>query len=127
KSLAALSSVASSRATPTGSDVVVAGMSQASQCQNPESVGASGSEQVTAKERVPSGAPEQERSGERFSPPSEATSCWGATSEPSGVAFERMANESWAGMAAVEPRPQQVANRGGGGHHRSAQTQAAAI
>ena len=47
---------ASSRATPRGSEVVVAGMSQATQCQNPEPVGASGSKRVMAKERVPSGA-----------------------------------------------------------------------
>ena len=73
---------------PDPAEVESPGMSQATQCQNPDPVGASGSKQVTAKERVPSGAPDQLRSGERFSPPRSSTSCWAATTEPSGVAAE---------------------------------------
>src|SRR5699024_12593827 len=88
KSLMACLRPARSRATPNGSEVESPGMSQATQCQNPDPVGASGSKQVTAKERVPSGAPDQLRSGARVCPPRSATSCWAATTEPSGVSAE---------------------------------------
>jgi hypothetical protein len=52
------------RIAPVGSDVVPAGMSQATQCQNPLPVGASESNIVTTKLCVPAGAPCQDSSGE---------------------------------------------------------------
>src|SRR3954447_18725317 len=55
---------------PLGSSVTDAGMRVTTQCQKPLAVGASGSEQVTAKPRAPSGKPDQDSWGERSSPPS---------------------------------------------------------
>lgn len=49
--------------------MVPAGMSHTAQCQKPLAVGASGSKQVTAKLRVPSGKPLQDRCGETSPPP----------------------------------------------------------
>ena len=46
-----------------------AGMSDASQCQYPDPVGASGSKHVIAKLFVPLGAPDHESCGDWFFPP----------------------------------------------------------
>ena len=53
---------------PVSSEVTHAGMSQTTQCQNPDGVGASGSKQVTTKLLVSSGNPDQLSCGE-VSPP----------------------------------------------------------
>ena len=51
-------------AAPAGREVTSAGMSTRFQCQKPLGVGASGSKQVTTKDWVPSGAPDQLSCGE---------------------------------------------------------------
>src|SRR6185436_19651938 len=53
---------------PLASEVVAAGMSMTSQCQNPLPVGASGSYMVSTKLCVPGGAPVHDRLGETFCP-----------------------------------------------------------
>ena len=53
---------------PCGRQVVEASRSTTIQCHQPDGVGASGSKQDTAKEAVPSGKPDHDRSGERLSP-----------------------------------------------------------
>src|ERR1700733_9575828 len=51
-----------------GSDVVLAGMLNTTQCHQPLPVGASGSNMLTAKLLVAAGAPLQFRAGETLSP-----------------------------------------------------------
>src|ERR1700740_3373114 len=55
--------------TPEGSSVHVAGRLATAQCQNPDAVGAAGSQTVTAKLRVSSGKPDQLKCGDTSSPP----------------------------------------------------------
>src|ERR1700753_666445 len=54
---------------PSGNSVTEAGKLATAQCQNPDSVGASGSYTVTAKLRVSSGKPDQLSCGLTSSPP----------------------------------------------------------
>ena len=54
---------------PLANDVVVTGMSQTAQCQNPAAVGASGSYMVTAKLLVSAGNPDQDNCGDVSLPP----------------------------------------------------------
>src|SRR4051794_1733132 len=57
-------SEASEAPAPVDKLVTSAGISTATQCQKPETMGASGSKQVTTNDCVPSGAPLQLSSGE---------------------------------------------------------------
>src|SRR5207253_11056634 len=54
---------------PAGSSVTLPGMFTTAQCQKPPTVGASGSNMVTAKLFVPDGKPLQESCGETSWPP----------------------------------------------------------
>src|SRR4051794_4014821 len=68
-----------------GSDVVVGGMLNTTQCHQPLPVGASGSSIWTAKLLVPAGAPLQLRAGEMLAPlqPNPFKSCSSAIVPPS--------------------------------------------
>ena len=68
RSVIAPSASRSSGEAPSGSERRAAGRFKTHQCHHPEPVGASGSQQVTAKLRVPSGGSRQESSGERLPP-----------------------------------------------------------
>ncbi len=57
-------SVSSEAPAPAGSSVTSAGMSTATQCQKPDTVGASGSKHVTTYDLVPSGAPDHDSWGD---------------------------------------------------------------
>src|SRR5467141_3249888 len=61
--------VPSAEPAPAGSEVVEAGMSATTQCQNPLPVGACGSYIDTTKLLVSGGKPDHDRCGEMSSPP----------------------------------------------------------
>src|SRR5262245_36744884 len=72
---------------PLAGAAVLAGMSNASQCQKPLPVGASGSNTLSAKLMVPAGAPLQLSRGDTLPPvqPNELNTCSLANVPPAGT------------------------------------------
>src|SRR3954452_10032176 len=78
------------------SDVTDAGMFTATQCQNPDGVGASGSKHVTTKLFVPSGNPDQLNCGDVLPP---ANTCAWSSASPSRTSADVTLNEATAGSS----------------------------
>ncbi len=82
---------------PVAREVTSAGMSTTTQCQKPDTIGASGSKQVTTKDLVSGGNPDQESWGEVLPP--EAT-CASASGEPSTTSLLVTVKEGTWGSSA---------------------------
>src|ERR1700749_4195224 len=86
---------------PSGTSVTDAGRLATAQCQNPDSVGASGSYTVTAKPRVSSGNPDQLSCGVTSSPPAPKSPLTGGVASgcPLVIEFEVRLNSGSLGSA----------------------------
>src|SRR3984893_16212664 len=90
----------------SGNSVTSAGRVATAQCQNPDSVGASGSYTVTAKLRVSSGNPDQLNCGLTSSPPAPMIPliCLVASGCPLVIEFEFRLNNGSLGSASYGSR-----------------------